>query len=105
MAEYRIRSILRARPAEVWAEATSLDAINRELAPLLSMGGPPGVDRLDDFPDPVGRPLFQARLMLVAIIPVGRVAGRPRGGYSGSARPGAFVHRAFADDGNAVLAS
>jgi len=63
-------SVLFAPPARVWAECVTLEGINRELGPLLSMTPPPpGVaDTLDDVP--VDAPWFRSEILLLGRFPV-----------------------------------
>jgi hypothetical protein len=67
-AELRIGSTLRAEPAAVWERAMSAEGINAELAPLLRMTVPRGLDSLDLHglgPGPQGR----SWLLLFGLIP------------------------------------
>lgn len=67
--EFRIASSLRAEPAAVWERAMSAEGINAELAPLLRMTTPRGLESLDLHglePGPLGR----SWLLLFGLIPV-----------------------------------
>ncbi len=62
-----------AAPAErVWRHATTLDGINRELAPWMSMSAPPDLDglSLDDDRVVLGEPLFASRVRLLRVLPM-----------------------------------
>lgn len=67
-AEFAIGSTLRADPAAVWERAMSAEGINAELAPLLRMTVPRGLESLDLRrlePGPLGR----SWLLLFGLIP------------------------------------
>jgi hypothetical protein len=68
-AEFRLASTLPAEPAAVWERAMSAEGINAELAPLLRMTVPRGLDSLDLHalqPGPLGR----SYLLLFGLIPI-----------------------------------
>ena len=68
-AELRIASTLRATPEAVWERAMSAEGINAELAPLLRMTTPRGLESLDLQalgPGPLGR----SWLLLFGLIPI-----------------------------------
>lgn len=68
-AELRIASTLRAEPAAVWERAMSAEGINAELAPLLRMMPPRGLESFDLHalePGPLGR----SWLLLIGWIPI-----------------------------------
>ena len=68
-AEFRIASGLRAEPAAVWERAMSAARINAELAPLLRMTTPRGLESLDLRglePGPLGR----SWLLLFGLLPI-----------------------------------
>ncbi len=67
--EFAIGSTLRAEPAAVWERAMSAEGINAELAPLLRMTVPRGLDSLDLHglgPGPLGR----SWLLLFGVLPI-----------------------------------
>jgi ligand-binding SRPBCC domain-containing protein len=66
---------LRASPAEVWRHATSIEGINREMAPWLRMTAPAAARglALDDAPDALGAALFTSLVLLGGVIPVERM--------------------------------
>ena len=66
---------LRASAAEVWRHATSLDGINREMAPWLRMTAPAAARglALDDAGAALGAPLFTSVVLLGGIVPVERM--------------------------------
>jgi ligand-binding SRPBCC domain-containing protein len=68
--EFVARSRL-ASPAErVWEHASTMEGVNYELAPLLRMTHPPGIDRLDPSLAALGEPAFRSRVLLLGLIPV-----------------------------------
>jgi ligand-binding SRPBCC domain-containing protein len=66
---------LRAAAAEVWRHATSLDGINREMAPWLRMTAPAEARglALDDAGVELGQPLFTSVVLLGGVVPVERM--------------------------------
>jgi ligand-binding SRPBCC domain-containing protein len=69
------RTPLGASAAEVWAHATSIDGINREMAPWLRMTAPSGLDTLtlDDAAGALGTPLFTSVVLFGGVVPVERM--------------------------------
>jgi hypothetical protein len=68
-AEFRVASTLRAEPAAVWERAMSAEGINAEMAPLLRMTVPRGLESLDLHtlePGPLGR----SWILLFGLVPV-----------------------------------
>jgi ligand-binding SRPBCC domain-containing protein len=63
-AEFAIGSTLRAQPAAVWERAMSAEGINAELAPLLRMTVPRGLDSLDLHGLEPGRGFLERSTML-----------------------------------------
>jgi ligand-binding SRPBCC domain-containing protein len=63
-------SRLAAPPEAVWAHATTLAGVNRELWPLARMTHPRGRDRLDPAEIAPGRPLFRSWILLLGVLPV-----------------------------------
>ncbi|HKP92232.1 MAG TPA: hypothetical protein VJT75_19845 [Thermoleophilaceae bacterium] len=68
--EFVARSLLDAPPDEVWARVSTMAGVNDELAPLLRMTHPPGLDRLDPELADLGRPVFRSRVLLLGVVPV-----------------------------------
>ncbi len=66
---------LGATAAEVWRHATSLDGINREMAPWLRMTAPAAARgvALDDASATLGQPLFASLVLLGGVLPVERM--------------------------------
>jgi ligand-binding SRPBCC domain-containing protein len=75
MIELERTTALRAAPAEVWRHVTSIDGINRELAPWLRMTVPSEARRLtiDDALDSLGDALIVSRVLLFGVLPVERM--------------------------------
>ena len=67
---FRISSDLATAPEAVWRHVTDLDGVNGELAPLLRMTVPPGLEhaRLDQLP--IGRRAGRSWLLLFGFLPV-----------------------------------
>ena len=63
------RSSLAAAPEVVWDRITTIQGVNDELAPILRMTHPPGLDRLPD-DAPTGVRLFRSWVLLFGVIPV-----------------------------------
>jgi len=66
---------LRASAADVWRHATSIDGINRELAPWLRMTAPAAAHglALDDAGATLGTPLFTSVVLLGGVLPIERM--------------------------------
>jgi ligand-binding SRPBCC domain-containing protein len=66
---------LAASAAEVWRHATSIDGINREMAPWLRMTAPRSADglTLDAAAGALGEPLFTSVVLLGGVVPVERM--------------------------------
>ncbi|MBI3542275.1 MAG: hypothetical protein HY075_03235 [Deltaproteobacteria bacterium] len=62
-------SILNASKAEVWSSISSMDGINYELAPWLSMTYPPEAATLPPHV-PLGVTLFRSKIMLLTLVPI-----------------------------------
>jgi hypothetical protein len=68
-AEFHVASTLRAEPEAVWERAMSAEGINAEMAPLLRMTVPRGLESLDLYalePGPLGR----SWILLFGLLPV-----------------------------------
>ncbi len=63
------RSELAVAPAVLWRDITSMEAINAEMWPLLSMGAPDQVRSIQEVTP--GTPLFRSRLKLLTVLPIG----------------------------------
>lgn len=61
---------LRASADEVWAHATSMSGVNRELAPLARMWSPPGLERLDARDVVPGQRLFRSWIYALGVLPI-----------------------------------
>ena len=72
MPRYEIvaRSHLDAPPDAVWDRISTMAGVNDELAPLLRMTHPPGLDRLDPGVAELGKPAFRSWLLLLGVLPV-----------------------------------
>jgi ligand-binding SRPBCC domain-containing protein len=68
--ELTARSRLAAPPERVWQHVSSIAGVNYELAPLLRMTHPPGLDRLDPSLAPLGRRAFRSWVLLLGVLPV-----------------------------------
>lgn len=67
---FEIASLLAAPADEVWAHATTMAGVNRELWPLARMTYPPGLDRLDAQRLPIGVRVFRSWILLLGVVPV-----------------------------------
>ena len=67
---YTIASPLTAPPASVWAHASSMAGVNRELSPLLTMTYPRGYARLTAPHVRLGQRLFRSWLLLGGVVPI-----------------------------------
>jgi ligand-binding SRPBCC domain-containing protein len=70
--EFQISSIVPADVESVWAHASSMKGVSRELWPLLRMTYPGGADSLVREPFVPGERLFRSRLLLFGILPIDR---------------------------------
>jgi ligand-binding SRPBCC domain-containing protein len=68
-------SFVSAAPDEVWAHATSMTSINREMGPWLRMSYPPEARdlNLDSAEVRVGEPLFISWVSLFGVVPLERM--------------------------------
>lgn len=67
---FSIETQLSCSVAAAWAHAASVRGVRAELAPVLSMTFPPGVETLDGQSVPLGRRLCRSWLLLFGILPV-----------------------------------
>jgi ligand-binding SRPBCC domain-containing protein len=67
---FEMSSSLASAAEVVWAHATTMSGVNRELWPLARMTHPPEIDRLDREHVPVGRRVFRSRILLLGLVPV-----------------------------------
>lgn len=72
MRTLRFESRLAAPAREVWAAASTMDGVNRELMPLLRMTHPADAPPLDDPRVRPGVVLFSSWLLLGGVIPIDR---------------------------------
>ena len=70
MAQLVFKSSLAATPQAAWAWITSVKGISAELAPVLRMSVPPGIDSLADVAFKPGQALFRSTVYLFGVIPV-----------------------------------
>jgi ligand-binding SRPBCC domain-containing protein len=70
--ELTFQSRLDAPRDRVWAWATSVEGISRELRPLLRMTTPPELRNLRDVRLEPGKPLFRSWILLFGFLPVDR---------------------------------
>lgn len=68
--EFAESSVLRASAEAVWAHASSLRGVNRELFPLARMTGPRGDLRFSAGAVPLGRRAFRGWILLLGVLPV-----------------------------------
>ena len=68
--EFTARSRIDAPAERVWARVSTMAGVNDELAPLVRMTHPPGVDRLDAELGELGRPVFRSWVLLLGVLPV-----------------------------------
>jgi ligand-binding SRPBCC domain-containing protein len=72
-AKVRVDSILAAPLAEVWAHASSMPGVNRELMPIVRMTYPRETASLAAVTDvPLDRVLFASWILLFGVIPIDR---------------------------------
>ena len=69
---FEISSIISADVDAVWAHASSMKGVSRELWPLLRMTYPKGAESLVPEPFVPGKALFRSRLLLFGLLPVDR---------------------------------
>jgi ligand-binding SRPBCC domain-containing protein len=67
---FSVASNLRSDPARVWAHASDLAGVNRELWPLARMTYPAGRGRLSPETTPPGRPAFRSWILLFGLLPI-----------------------------------
>jgi len=70
---FELTSRLAAPAAEVWAHATSMRGVNRELFPLVRMTHPAGLESLESAADggvPLGRRAFRSWILLAGLLPI-----------------------------------
>jgi ligand-binding SRPBCC domain-containing protein len=67
---FEFSSRLAAPPAEVWAHATSMRGVNRELFPLVRMTHPNGLESLEGSRVPLGERAFRSWLLLFGVVPI-----------------------------------
>lgn len=65
-------SLLSAPEAEVWAEVSTLEGVNRELAPWIYMTAPPQARGRSLEAAPLGEPLFASTLLAFRLVPFDR---------------------------------
>jgi ligand-binding SRPBCC domain-containing protein len=68
--EFEISSRLQATAAEVWAHATSMRGVNRELFPLARMTHPREIVSLDAASVPLGRRIFRSWILAGGLVPI-----------------------------------
>ncbi len=69
-ATFQIQSTLAASPDEVWQHISSMTGVNHELAPLMRMTHPPGLDRLDQQSVALGERCFRSYLLAFGVLPI-----------------------------------
>lgn len=69
MIRLRFESRLRAPPAEVWSQVSTMAGVNAELGPWVRMSYPAGRAVLDAQPVPLGECLFQSWLCAFGVLP------------------------------------
>jgi ligand-binding SRPBCC domain-containing protein len=67
---FEVSSRLSAPAAEVWAHATSMTGVNRELFPLVRMTHPRGLESLGDAELQLGRRAFRSWILLAGFLPI-----------------------------------
>lgn len=67
-----VSSHVAAPPARVWAHATSMAGVNRELWPLARMTHPAALTTLAPAPEALGRPLFRSWILAGGVLPIDR---------------------------------
>ena len=65
-------SLLSAPESDVWAEVSTLEGVNRELAPWVAMAAPPEARRRSLEDAPPGEPLFASILLAFRVLPFDR---------------------------------
>ena len=70
MSDVEISTTVGADPARVWDRVASIEGVNHELGPWLSMTAPPGVDQIDLGEVPLGEHWFRSRVKLFGVLPV-----------------------------------
>lgn len=67
---FGVVSVVPASAAEVWARVSTMQGVNAELAPLVRMTHPPGMDRLDPARIRLGERLFRSWILLFGVLPI-----------------------------------
>jgi ligand-binding SRPBCC domain-containing protein len=67
---FSFESRLAAPADEVWAHATSMAGVNRELFPLARMTAPRGVEKLDERDIVPGRRVFRSWILAGGLLPI-----------------------------------
>lgn len=67
---FEISSRLAAPAEEVWAHATSMEGVNRELSPLARMTYPRHLRSLDDRSVPIGQRVFRSWVLAGGVVPI-----------------------------------
>ena len=70
MSDVEISTTVGADPARVWDRVASIEGVNHELGPWLSMTAPPGVDQIDLGEVPLGKRWFRSWVKLFGVLPV-----------------------------------
>ena len=68
--EFEFSSRLNAAPPDVWAHATSMRGVNRELFPLARMTHPAEIASIDPHEVPLGRRFFRSWTLAGGVIPI-----------------------------------
>jgi hypothetical protein len=71
-AEIRVTTHLGTPAAEVWSVVSTMEGVNDELRPWISMTHPPGFGALDSRPVPPGEVLFKSWLLAGRFLPIDR---------------------------------
>ena len=67
---FEFSSRLNAPPTDVWAHATSMRGVNRELFPLARMTHPADMPSIDAHEVPLGRRAFRSWILAGGIVPI-----------------------------------
>lgn len=67
---FRITSRLAAPAAEVWAEVSTFEGVNRELGPWLRMTAPPEAAGKSIAEAPIGERMFRSWLLVLGVLPM-----------------------------------
>ncbi len=68
--QFELSSRLEAPASDVWAHATSMRGVNRELSPLARMTHPSDLVSIDARHVPLGRPVFRSWILAGGIVPI-----------------------------------